>query len=82
MPIKHVGPKSLQKEEWNEYRTATNKKGMFHIESKKQNDQLCTANWDSLLCKTILRCPFLSRQVKETKLLIFSWATPTGLEAM
>lgn len=36
MPIKDVGPKSLQKEEWNEYMTETNKKGMFRIESKKQ----------------------------------------------
>ena len=35
MPIKDVGPKSLQKEEWNEYMTETNKKGMFRIESKK-----------------------------------------------
>lgn len=34
MPIKHVGPKSYKKEEWNECMTATNK-GMFHIESKK-----------------------------------------------
>lgn len=36
MPIKDLGPKSLQKEEWNEYMTETNKKGMFRIESKKQ----------------------------------------------
>lgn len=39
MPIKDVGPKSLQKEEWNEYMTATNKKGMFRIESKKQKKE-------------------------------------------
>lgn len=39
--------KVYKKEEWNEYVTETNKKGMFRIESKKKkqpNGYLCTAS--------------------------------------